>query len=523
MTIAGTMLIGRNDVAGTDKAIRAINPNTGEALEPPFKGGTASDVDQAARLAQSAFASYRETSLEERASFLEAIGAQIMALGDDLITRAQLETGLSRTRLEGERTRTVNQLAMFAAVVRAGEWLNARIDFAQPNRTPMARSDIRLRYLPLGPVGVFGASNFPLAFSVAGGDTASALAAGAPVIVKGHSAHPGTSELVGRAIRAAVAQCGLHEGVFGLLFGAGNEVGQALAAHPYVKAIGFTGSRHAGVSLMHTAANRPEPIPVYAEMSSINPVFLLPAALNARAEKLAQGFVASLVGSAGQLCTNPGLLIGIDSPELDRFIEVAKAEIAANHSSTMLTPGIFKAYQQGVNTLLNNEAVTLLAHGQVSDAPNQCQAHLFSTTAEAFINDPQGLGIEIFGASSLLIKCTNSQQLLAIVNALEGQLTATLQLQAHEDEALITALISALELKVGRILANGYPTGVEVGHAMVHGGPFPATSDSRTTSVGSAAIYRFLRPVSYQDIPNTYLPPALSDENPWHVPRMENH
>ncbi len=522
MTITGAMLIGKNDVVGTKKEVKAINPATGEELEPGFKGGTAADVDTAARLAHAAFASYRETSLEQRAKFLETIGEQIMALGDDLIVRAQLETGLPRPRLEGERGRTVNQLRMFASVVRSGDWLDARVDFAQPERKPMPRSDIRLRYIPLGPVGVFGASNFPLAFSVAGGDTASALAAGAPVVVKGHSAHPGTSELVGRAIRAAVAQCGLHEGVFSLIFGAGNDVGQALVAHPYIKAIGFTGSRGAGVSLMHTAAARPEPIPVYAEMSSINPVFLMPGALKANAEKLAQGFVASLVGSAGQLCTNPGLVIGVESPELDTFIETAKAGVGANPTSTMLTPGIFKAYQQGVETLTANENVKVLARGQASEAPNQCQAALLATTADAFIKDPEGLGLEVFGASSMVIKCTDTSQMLDVVNAIEGQLTATLQLVPGQDEALIASLIPALELKVGRILANGYPTGVEVGHAMVHGGPFPATSDSRTTSVGSVAIYRFLRPVSYQDIPNAYLPEALKNENPWGVPRMEN-
>lgn len=522
MNITGAMLIGKNDVFGSNKEIRAINPATGETLEPGYKGGSAADVDTAARLARAAFQSYRETSLEQRAKFLETIADQIMELGDDLIVRGQLETGLPRPRLEGERGRTVNQLRLFASVVRSGDWLEARIDLPQPDRKPMPRSDIRLRYIPLGPVAVFGASNFPLAFSVAGGDTASALAAGAPVIVKGHSAHPGTSELVGRAVRAAVAQCGLHEGVFSLIFGAGNDVGQALAAHPYVKAVAFTGSRSGGVALMQTAAARPEPIPVYAEMSSINPVFLMPGALKANAEKIAQGFVASLVGSAGQLCTNPGLVIAVESPELDTFIATAKAGVEASPTSTMLTPGIYKAFQAGVEQLTGHKNVQVLARGQSSDAPNQCKATLLTTTADAFINDPHGLGLEVFGASSLVIKCANTDQMLAIVDAIEGQLTATLHLVPGQDEAVVASLIPALELKVGRILANGYPTGVEVSHAMVHGGPFPATSDSRTTSVGATAIYRFLRPVSYQDIPDAYLPTALKSANPWSIPRMEN-
>lgn len=522
MTITGAMLIGKNNVIGTEQEINAINPATGQTLEPAYKGGSAQDVDSAARLAQAAFASYRKTTPQQRAEFLEAIGEQIMALGDELITRAQLETGLPQARLEGERGRTVNQLRLFASVVRAGEWHGARIDFAQPDRKPAPRSDIRLRHVPLGPVGVFGASNFPLAFSVAGGDTASALAAGAPVVVKGHSAHPGTSELVGRAIRAAVAQCGLHEGVFSLVFGAGNVIGQALVAHPGIKAIGFTGSRSGGIALMHIAAARPEPIPVYAEMSSINPVFLMPGALAANAEKLAQGFIASLVGSAGQLCTNPGLVIGVDSPELDLFIKTAQATVSTSPSSTMLTPGIFKAYQAGVEHLVSEKDVDVLARGQLSDGQNQCQAALLTTTADAFIKNSEALGREVFGASSLVIKCANAEQMVDIIAVLEGQLTATLQLVPGQDEALIALLLPELELKVGRILANGYPTGVEVTHAMVHGGPFPATSDSRTTSVGTTAIYRFLRPVSYQDIPNTYLPEALKDENPWDVPRSEN-
>lgn len=522
MKLTGSMLIGANDIVGMAKEIKAINPATGEFLEPAYLGGTKAQVEQACELARTAFQSYRETSLEQRASFLEQIGEQIMALGDDLITRASLESGLPKGRIEGERGRTVGQLRLFASVVRAGRWIDARIDHAQPDRKPMPRSDIRLRYIPLGPVAVFGASNFPLAFSVAGGDTASALAAGAPVIVKGHSAHPGTSEMVGRAVRAAVVECGLHEGVFSLIFGTGRDVGQALVSHPSIKAVGFTGSRAGGLALMKTAAARPEPIPVYAEMSSINPVFLMPGALKADAEKIAQGFVASLLMGAGQFCTNPGLAIGVDSPELDAFIKAAEAAVVVSPTATMLTPGIHNAYETGLNQLVLNPDITVLARGKDSDAPNQCQSALLCTSAEAFLKDSHGLGAEVFGSSSLIIKCTTAQQMLAITEALEGQLTATLQMTPDQDEDLVLSLIAALELKVGRILANGYPTGVEVCDAMVHGGPFPATSDSRSTSVGTAAIYRFLRPVSYQDIPDVFLPAALQNANPFGIPRLEN-
>lgn len=522
MKLTGAMLIGQNDVFGSNAEFTGTDPATGKSLDPAYACGDAADVETAASLARSAFQSYRETSLEQRAQFLETIADQIMALGDELILRGQSETGLPRARLEGERGRTVNQLRLFASVVRAGDWLGARIDFAQPGRTPMPRSDIRLRHIPLGPVAVFGASNFPLAFSVAGGDTASALAAGAPVIVKGHSAHPGTSELVGRAVRAAVAHCGLHEGVFSLLFGSGSELGQALVAHPDIKAVAFTGSRTGGVALMHTAAARPEPIPVYAEMSSINPMFLMPGALHARAEKIAQGFAASLIGSAGQLCTNPGLVIALASPELDTFITTAKASIEASPSATMLTSGIHSAYQAGAAQLAAHNAVQVLARGQCADMPNQCQATLLGTTADAFIQNPHALGQEVFGACSLIVTCTDAPQMFAIADAIEGQLTATVHLEPGQDEDIVPPLLSALELKAGRILANGFPTGVEVGHAMVHGGPFPATSDSRSTSVGSAAIHRFLRPVAYQDIPDTLLPTALKTANPWGIARMEN-
>ena len=431
------------------------------------------------------------------------------------------ETGLPQARLEGERGRTVNQLRLFARVVRDGDWLDARIDHALADRKPAPRSDIRTRHIPVGPVAVFGSSNFPLAFSVAGGDTASALAAGAPVVCKAHPAHPGASELVGQAIRSAVRQCGLPEGVFSLLAGPGNELGTALVSHPGIQAVGFTGSRRGGVALMQAAAQRPVPIPVYAEMSSTNPVYLLPGALAARVDDIAQKFVVSLLGSAGQLCTNPGLIIALDSPELDHFIELATAGVQAAPATTMLTAAIAQAYHSGVSKLAAHPGVETLARGQSADVPAPCQANLAITTAQAFLADPETLGAEIFGASSLVIRCANAREFLSIAQALEGQLTATLHLEPGADDALVSMLLPTLEVKVGRILANGFPTGVEVCDAMVHGGPFPATSDGRTTSVGTLAIRRFLRPVCYQDIPDNLLPPALQAANPWNIHRAE--
>ncbi|NUB29136.1 aldehyde dehydrogenase family protein, partial [Azospirillum brasilense] len=434
------------------------------------------------------------------------------ARGAACTARAVAEGALPPPRLGGERGRTVGPLRLFAAVVREGGGFGARIAPALPERAPLPRPDLRQRRIPLGPVAVFGASNFPLAFSVAGGDTASAFAAGCPVVVKAHSAHPGTSELVGRAVQAAVAECGLPEGVFSLIFGAGSSVGTALVADPRIKAVGFTGSRRGGVALMEVAAKRPEPIPVYAEMSSINPVFLLPAALAARAEALGRGFVASLTLGAGQFCTNPGILLAVDGPDLDRFVESAVETLGGSAAPTMLTPGIHAAFDAGVAALAGNARVATLARGLDGDGPNRCRAALFATTADAFLDDP-ALREEVFGAASLLIRCPDLESLRTVAERLDGQLTATLQMDAA-DTGAAAVLLPTLERKAGRILANGWPTGVEVCHAMVHGGPFPATSDGRTTSVGTAAIERFLRPVCYQDIPADLLPQALRDGNP---------
>jgi alpha-ketoglutaric semialdehyde dehydrogenase len=497
---------------------RGINPATDEALDPPFEEAGAPELERACALAAAAFDTYRETSLEARAQFLEAIAAHILALGDALIERAVAETGLPRGRIEGERGRTVGQLRLFASVVRDGAWLDARIDPAQPGRAPLARADLRLRNVPVGPVAVFGASNFPLAFSVAGGDTASALAAGCPVVVKAHPAHPGTSELVGQAVRAAVAECGLPEGVFSLLFGAGNELGGALVEDRRIKAVGFTGSRGGGLALVRIAAARAEPIPVYAEMSSINPVILLPGALAKRAASIGVGFVGSLTMGAGQFCTNPGLVLAQDGPDLNTFVQSAAEAMRPAAASTMLTPGIFKAYERGVQRLEANAAVAEIAHGQSGGGANRGRASLFETDAAKFLAD-ETLREEVFGASSMVVRCRDVAAIRDLLEQMEGQLTVTLQMEDADLDAA-RALLPTLERKAGRVLVNGWPTGVEVCHAMVHGGPFPATSDGRTTSVGTLAIRRFLRPVCYQDLPQALLPEALRDANPLRVPRL---
>jgi NADP-dependent aldehyde dehydrogenase len=509
MTITGEALIGGVAVRGEGAAQRAFNPGTEQQFGEEFNAVSVEQVNDACRLAGAAFDTFRATSDAARAELLDAIARNIMDLGSELIERAMAETGLPQARLEGERARTCNQLKMFGTLLRDGSWCDPRIDVALPTRTP-PRADLRYRLIGVGPVAVFGASNFPLAFSVAGGDTASALAAGCPVVVKAHSAHPGTSELVARAVVAAVAQCGLPAGVFALLTGSGSHIGQTLVAHPAIQAVGFTGSRSGGTALMATAAARKQPIPVYAEMSSINPVFLLPEALAGRPDSIAAGFAASLTLGVGQFCTNPGLVLGIEGPGLERFCASAAQALGGVAPGTMLSAGIAGAYQRGVQALASHEEVaTVLAtpHGGCKGG-----AALFRTTAQAFLSQ-HALSDEVFGPASLVIACRDIDEMIAVAEHLEGQLTATLQM-ADGDADAARKLLPVLERKAGRILANGFPTGVEVTSAMVHGGPFPSTSDGRSTSVGTAAIYRFLRAVCYQDLPASLLPPVLQDENP---------
>lgn len=518
MKITGDMLIGKKAVRGQGQSLQAFCPTTGEYLAPDFYSATVTDVENACDLAQKAFDHFRTAPLTQRAELLEHIAQGLLDLGDVLIERAHQESALPVARLKGECQRTVNQLKLFAQVIRDGHWLHATIDHALPERTP-PRSDLRLQSVALGPVAVFGASNFPLAFSVAGGDTASALAAGCPVIVKVHPAHLGTSELVGRVIQKAVADSGLPEGVFSLLVDADIEIGQALVAHPVIQAVGFTGSRRAGLALIDIANKRPQPIPVYAEMSAVNPVFMLPNVLNAKAPALAGAFVQSFTMGVGQFCTNPGIVLGIDSPAWQSFIQESTRLTCDSAANTMLTQGIAKAFEQGIQQLTVAEGVSVLAQG---NAAQQCQAQatLLHAKASDFLHNGV-LEEEVFGPSSLLITCTSEEEMLCVAEKVDGQLTATLHLD-EADKFTAQRLLPILERKAGRILINGWPTGVEVCHAMVHGGPFPSTSSVLHTSVGTRAIERFLRPVCYQDLPAWLLPQALQDNNPLDIWRLHN-
>lgn len=515
MSISGFSLIACDPQPGTGAVSFAIDPASGERIEPGFPGVSPAQVDTACRMAGAAFDAFRATSDLERARFLDAIGDEILALGETLVERVMRETGLPRARVEGERGRTVGQLQLFASLLREGSWCDARIDQALPERQP-PRPDLRYRLIGVGPVAVFAASNFPLAFSVAGGDTAAALAAGCPVVVKAHSAHPGTSELVGGAIVRALRACGLPAGVFSLLFGSGATVGQALVGHPAIQAVGFTGSRHAGQTLMTVAAARPQPIPVYAEMSSVNPIFLLPAALAARTSAIATGFAASLTQGVGQFCTNPGLVVGIAGPAFEHFAQEALAALGAVPPGTMLNRAIADSYRDATAQLAAQPEVQVLH--QAPAPSGQGGAALFRTTAARWLADAALHG-EMFGPASLLVACRDEEELYAVAERLEGQLTVTLQLD-EADLALAAGLLPVLERKAGRVLANGFPTGVEVAAAMVHGGPFPATSDGRSTSVGTAAIARFLRPVCYQNLPDALLPAALKAANPQGIWRL---
>lgn len=520
MTLTGHSLIAGRTVAGEGKTTTGFNPATNQALQPAYTLLTEEQLKAATTAAKEAFPSFSTLDPEAHAAFLEAIADNIDAIGEELITRAAQETGLPAARLQGERARTTGQLRLFAGVVRQGDFRGVRIDPALPGRTPLPRPDIRQRQVPLGPVAVFGASNFPLAFSTAGGDTASALAAGCPVVFKAHNAHPGTSELVGQAVTKAVRDAGLHPGVFSLIYGPGASIGQALVADPAIKAVGFTGSQSAGIALMKTAAARPEPIPVYAEMSSLNPVFVFEGALNGSAEQidaLAAAYLTAVTGSSGQLCTSPGLLFAPTGEAGDKLAAAVARAAAACAGQTMLTEGIAGSWNSGTEALGSAAGVELLGQGTPGPTENAPAPTIFGTGVRQFL-DNHVLHEEIFGAASLVIRYDSTDDLLQAAARMEGQLTASLQL-TEQDYSTAAPLIPVLEQKVGRIIVNGWPTGVEVGHAMVHGGPFPATSDSRTTSVGTLAIHRFLRPVAYQNLPQELLPEPLQDSNPWHLNR----
>lgn len=520
--IKGTSIIGFSDASQGTESVRAIDPSNNNPIEPPFISATIDEVETAASLAQQAFPLFVKKSGAERAAFLKEIANQIEALGDVLTQRAMQETGLPEGRIKGETGRTTGQLRLFASVAEDGSWAQARIDTAIPDRAPLPKPDIRSMQRAIGPVVVFAASNFPLAFSTAGGDTASALAAGCPVIVKAHSSHPGTAELIARAVQKAATKTEMPDGVFSLLFGGGRSVGSALVSHPAIKAVGFTGSTAGGTALMKIASERKEPIPVYAEMGSVNPVIILPRALAENAANIATGLHISATMGVGQFCTNPGIVFIKNGPDGDAFIQNFVQKMKDTAAQVMLNASIQNAYQDGVDKLKGNRRVKTHVARSKQDGDSGClgATAVFEADASAFLGD-ESLSHEIFGPGTTLIRWTDKRELMELLESFVGQLTGTLQ-ATNEDLDEYSEALSILERKVGRIVYNSFPTGVEVCHSMVHGGPFPATSDGRSTSVGTHAITRFSRLIAYQDSPQSLLPEELKDGNPLGITRLEN-
>lgn len=518
--IKGHNFIGLTESYEGSDFLQSFSPVTQNTLPGQFAVATSSEVDAAVRKASVAFVEYKAKTAEEKAVFLETIAEEIMALGEELIQRAMLETGLPEARLTGERGRTTGQLKLFAEVLREGSWLEAVIDTALPERKPLPRVDLRKMLIPIGPVAVFGASNFPFAFSTAGGDTASALAAGNTVIVKAHDSHLGTNELVATAINNAIRKCNMPDGVFSSIVGEGPVTGLQLVKHEGIKAVGFTGSYSAGMAIFKAAANeRKTPIPVFAEMSSINPVLLLPQKLQ-KDENVAAQVSASITLGAGQFCTNPGLLFLIEDESSESFINKLAQVIGASPAATMLNQNICRSYYKGRQVIAKQKGVNVLFEGEDATASYKASAFLTKVSAADFITSPD-LQNEVFGPASLIVACKTKAELLEALQCLHGQLTATILGDAGELDDF-SECISMLSGKVGRVVYNGVPTGVEVSHAMVHGGPYPATTNANSTSVGADAIKRFVRPLCLQDCPATFLPPALQNENPLRIMRKIN-
>lgn len=509
--LTGYNLIGRTPSAEDSASRQARHAGAGTPLPVAFHEATANEIDRALELAADAFDAFRECEPEQRAVFLEQIAVEIERLGDGLLERTHAETGLAPARLAAERSRTVNQARLFAAVTREGSWVDARIDRALPERKPAPRPDIRRLLVPIGPIIVFGASNFPLAISVAGCDTLGAFAVGCPVVIKTHPSHPGTAEMVARAVLDAAEKTGMPDGVLSLLHGVSNETGRQIVMHPRARAVAFTGSLQGGRALFDAAAARPDPIPVYAEMGSVNPVFVLPGALARRSAAIAEGFVQSMTLGVGQFCTQPGLVIALGGKDLDGFTQIAGDAASRTLPAVMLNDRICRAFHVGTGRLAALPGVRIA--GQVAAAADSDQggAALFSTDVGTYLNTA-ALHEELFGPSSIVVSCSDRAEMLRIAEELPGQLTATLH---GEPEDLISYrdLLRILERKAGRLVFNGFPTGVEVCAAMHHGGPYPATTHSHFTSIGTAALLRFTRPVCYQDFPDEALPQPLRNRN----------
>jgi alpha-ketoglutaric semialdehyde dehydrogenase len=516
----GLNIVGYSYLATDTIAFKAVNPANGQQLDGDFYPASEAAVDKAMQLAKQAFITYKQIGKDRKAAFLRAIADEIDLLGDELIERASAESGLPVGRLQGERGRTTMQLHLFADLVEEGSWVEAIVDTARPDRKPLARPDMRKMLVPLGPVVVFGASNFPLAFSVAGGDTAAALAAGCPVIVKAHSAHLGTSALVGGAILRAAQKNGMPDGVFSLLYDEGFAVGAVLVKHDITRAVTFTGSYRGGMALQQLAQQRRVPIPLFAEMGSINPVVLLPGTLAKRVEETAATYAASITLGAGQFCTNPGLLLAVKSADLTRFETYLADEIAKIPSASMLTKGICANFHQLSDEMLKETGVEILSRSTHinKEKINQSQATVAKVSASKFLDNPK-LREEVFGPYSLLVVADDERQLEQLIEVLEGQLTVTIMGENDELAAYTTLIDKAVEIS-GRVILNGAPTGVEVCAAMQHGGPFPATSDSRFTSVGTSSIRRFVRPVCWQGWESDRLPDELKENNPLNIWRL---
>lgn len=520
MELTGKQLVGGKWQDVSQQTFRAVNPMTSEEMAPGYGDASMVQVDAALKAAEESFDVLRGSSAEARALLLEAMADEVMELGDALLERAHQETGLPMGRVTMERGRAVNQCRMFAGLLREGSWVDARIDQADAERQPVPKPDVRRMLRPIGPVVVFGASNFPLAISVFGTDTVCALGAGCPVVVKAHPAHPGTCEMLAEAIRRAVDKCGMPAGIFSLLQGTGNGVGKALVEHPATQAVAFTGSLKGGRALMDIASKRQNPIPVYAEMGSINPVFVLPGALQSRAQQIAEGFVQSLNMGVGQFCTNPGLVVGMEGESLGEFRQKVAELATASAPGSMLHKGICSSFAGGLQKLANVEGVKLLASSDAKSDANKTEAgcHVYEAAVDTFLRE-SALAEENFGPSSIILTGENEGSLEAFAESLQGQLTATIH-GTDEDFQNFRELLSILERKVGRLIINGFPTGLEVCAAMQHGGPYPAASHSFFTSVGTASILRFVRPVSYQGFPQAVLPDELKDDNPRNIWRL---
>ncbi len=501
---------------------QATNPVSGEKLETVFQEATKKQADTAVTQAGKAFQSFRLKSPGERAAFLETLAETVEEQADAILAYAHLETALGEERLRMEMLRTINQPRLFAELIREGSWVDARIDLPEPGRKPVPRPGMRSMLQPLGPVAVFGASNFPLAISVVGTDTICAFAAGCPVIVKAHPSHPGTCELTAEAVIKAIKAHKLPGGTFSLLHGKNHEIGQSIVRHPDLAAIAFTGSLKGGRALMDASAARERPIPVFAEMGSINPVFLLPEALRDNMESIAEGFFRSLTMGNGQFCTNPGVLVAIDSPKLDTFVERVAELIGKATPKTMLHTGIHQGYSQAVHSMCGNPGVRIRARSGVAPDPARLEAEilLLETNLENWSNSPQ-LRQECFGPASILVRLNEPDEIHQFANNMEGSLTATLH-GTPADLEVFHRLQVLLEPKTGRIVYNGFPTGVEVGYATHHGGPYPATSTGAHTSIGIDSIHRFVAPTCYQDCPDAQLPTELKDANPLRILRKVN-